>query len=133
LQKAVYFDIYAFISLMKGNKTIMEVIETHRDFYTGALTMAELISAEAEVPDKKTVKMGKFRELISAFTVLDFTKEDAEKAGEIIAKARASGKDIGINEAILAAQCARRGLVLVTENKGMQDLMDICGLDVKLI
>lgn len=133
MQKAVYFDIYAFISLMKGNKAIMDVIETHRDFYTGALTMAELISAEAEMPDKKTVKMGKFRELISAFTVLDFTKEDAEKAGEIIAKAKASGKDIGINEAIIAAQCARRGLVLVTENKGMFDMRDLCGLDVKLI
>lgn len=133
MQKAVYFDIYAFISLMKGNKAIMDVIETHRDFYTGAVTITELISAEAEIPDKKTVKMGKFRELISAFTVLDFTREDAEKAGEIIAKAKAAGKDIGINEAIIASQCARKGLVLVTEDKGMADLKDMCGFEVKLI
>ena len=49
---------------------------------------------------------------------LDFTADDARKAGEIRAALRARGTPIGPYDVLIAGQALARGLVLVTHNVG---------------
>lgn len=130
MQKAAYFDITAIMELLKGEKNLLTVVETHKEFYTGALAVLEIVSADEFLFAKKLVKTQKHRELIGSFVVLPVTREDAEKAGEIVGKVKAAGKGIGMEEAVVAAQCFRKGLTLVTRNNSFNDIKKF--VDLKL-
>ena len=53
---------------------------------------------------------------LSAFTVLPFTPEDARRFGELRAFLESRGTPIGPYDTMIAAQCAARGLTVVTNN-----------------
>lgn len=133
MQKAAYFDIHALTHLLRGKKQILNIIETYREFYTGSLTITQLIGAEEYLVEKKISKEVNLRGLLDSFIILDFTREDAEKAGEIMGKVKAENKDISINEAIVAAQCFRRGLTLITGNKTFVNLKNAVKIEIKQI
>jgi tRNA(fMet)-specific endonuclease VapC len=54
--------------------------------------------------------------LLSSITILSFTDEDAEVAGNIRAHLKNLGAPIGPYDLLIAAQAIRHGLVLVTQN-----------------
>ena len=128
--KAAYFDVTAVMELLRGDKGMLAIVETYKEFYTGALTVAEIIGADEFLVGKKIVGSRKTRGLVDSFKILPVTKEDSEKAGEIIGKVKASGKNIGIDEAITAAQCFRKGFTLVTKNSTFNRIKSI--VDIKL-
>jgi len=128
--KAAYFDVTAIIELLRGDKGILAVVETYKEFYTGALAAAEIIGADEFLVGKKIVSSRKTRGLIESFKILPVTKEDAEKAGEMIGRVKSAGKHIGIDEAVAAAQCFRKGLILVTKNRAVNQIKSI--VDIKL-
>lgn len=128
--KAAYFDITAIMELLTGNKGILAVVETYKEFHTGALTAAEIIGADEFLIGKKIVSSRKIRGLVESFKIIPVTKEDAEKAGEIIGRVKTVGKHIGIDEAVTAAQCFRKGLTLVTKNSAFNQIKSI--VDIKL-
>jgi predicted nucleic acid-binding protein len=113
------------MELLRGGKNVLAMIETYREFYTGANVMAQLIGGEEVLVERKTLKTRIARGLLESVEVLPFTREDAEKAGEIIGKLKTSGKHIGLDEAIVAAQCLRRGLTLITNKKLFKDFKDL--------
>jgi tRNA(fMet)-specific endonuclease VapC len=52
------------------------------------------------------------------FSVLEFDREDARKAGEIRAYLASKGTPIGPYDVLIAGQSAARNLILVTHNTG---------------
>jgi tRNA(fMet)-specific endonuclease VapC len=52
------------------------------------------------------------------FSVLEFDREDARKAGEIRAYLASKGTPIGLYDVLIAGQSAARNLILVTHNTG---------------
>jgi predicted nucleic acid-binding protein len=133
LQKAAYFDVSAFLELLRGGKDILATIETYRDFCTGATVAAQLIGGEECLLERKTLKKRRMQGLLGPVEVIPFCSEDAEKAGEVIGKLKAAGKDVGFEEAMVAAQCLRRGLTLVTNRKQFRDFKSVVGLEVQNI
>jgi len=127
LLKAAYFDITAIMELLKGGKNILPKIEAYREFYTGANTAAQLVGMEEFLVEKKVLKAHELRGLLDSLNVLPFTKEDAEKAGEILGQLKAAGKNVSLEEARVVAQCIRRGLTLITN----RNLKDFEGLKLK--
>lgn len=54
--------------------------------------------------------------LLSSITIMPFTKEDAEVAGNLRAHLKNLGGPIGAYDPLIAAQAVHNGLVLVTQN-----------------
>jgi tRNA(fMet)-specific endonuclease VapC len=54
--------------------------------------------------------------LLSSITVVPFTEEDAEVAGNLRAHLKKLGTPIGPYDLLIASQAVRHGLVLVTQN-----------------
>ena len=54
--------------------------------------------------------------LAGGIAVLDFNDEDARISGQIRAELAKSGKLIGEYDTLIAGQCLRQGLTLVTNN-----------------
>ena len=133
MPKAAYFDVSAVIELLKGGRDILSMVETHHDFYTGASVAATILGGEEYLYDKKLIKEKKLLGLLDSLKVIPVTREDAEKAGEIIGKMKASGRDIGLDDAIIAAQCYRKGLTLLTNKKSFKTLKTVVGLEIKEI
>ena len=125
MQKAAYFDITAFMELLKGGKNILSKIENYNEFYTGASVAAQLIGSEETLIGRKTLKKRSIRGILESVEILPFTKEDAEKTGEILGKLKSSGKNVGLDETIVIAQCLRKGLTLITNKKLFKDFKDI--------
>ena len=125
MQKAAYFDVTAFMELLKGGKTILAKVENYREFYTGATVAAQLICGEELMVNKKVLKKRRIRGMLESVEVLPLTNADAEKAGEILGKLKATGKHAGLDEGIVAAQCLRRGLTLVTNKKPFKDFKEM--------
>lgn len=121
MQKAAYFDVTALMDLLKGGKNIISKVETYSEFYTGATVAAQLIAGEEFLVEKKVLKTRKIRGLLESIDIIPFSGEDAEKTGEIIGNFKAAGKNIGLDEAIVATQCLRRGITLVTNKKLFKD------------
>jgi predicted nucleic acid-binding protein len=125
LQRAAYFDVTAFMELLKGGKNVLAKVEDYREFYTGASVAAQLICSEEFLIGKKLLKKRQVRGMLEAVEILPLTREDAEKAGEILGKLKASGKHAGLDEGIVVAQCLRRGLTLVTNKKPFRDFKEL--------
>jgi tRNA(fMet)-specific endonuclease VapC len=63
------------------------------------------------------------------FTVLDFDKEDARRAGEIRALLASQGTPIGPYDVLIAGQACARNLVLVSRN--VREFQRVSGLSVE--
>lgn len=131
MQKAAYFDTSAFMDVLRGESGVLATVETFREFYTGAHVAAQLMGSEAALLERGTVKKSRAPGILGAVDILPFTEADAEKAGELIGKLKEDGKDVGLDEAMIAAQCTRRGLTLVTRRKQFRDFKKQGGLSLK--
>ncbi|MBR9689770.1 MAG: type II toxin-antitoxin system VapC family toxin [Candidatus Altiarchaeota archaeon] len=130
MPKAAYFDVTSILELLKGGRNILSVVETFQDFYTGANIAATLIGGEDHMVARKTKKKGKMRGLLDSLKVLPITRSDAEKAGEIIGKMKSSGRDVSLDDAIIVAQCSRKGLTLVTHRKNFKNFKTHVDLEI---
>ena len=118
MRKAVYFDSSAVLSLLKGDKSVLRIIEDAPDFYTGVIPYSELLGAQELLKEKKS-KGFDLSMLFNSLKILELGIEDARKAAEIMAKLKNEGKEIFEEEAFCVAQCINRNLVLVTKDRGM--------------
>ncbi|MBR9680353.1 MAG: type II toxin-antitoxin system VapC family toxin [Candidatus Altiarchaeota archaeon] len=133
MPKAAYFDVSAIIELLKGGRDILSMVETYHNFYTGASVAATILGGEEYMYEKKFIKNKKILGLLDSLEVIPFTEEDAQKTGEIIGKMKASGRDIGLDDAMIAAQCYRKGITLLTNRKSFKTIKNVVNLDLKEI
>jgi len=131
LPKAAYFDVSAIIELLKGGRDILSMVETYHDFYTGASVAATVLGGEEYMYEKKIIKERKVLGLLDSLKVIPFTKDDAIKAGEIIGKMKALGRDVGLDDAMIASQCYRLGITLLTNRKSFKTLKNAVSLELK--
>jgi tRNA(fMet)-specific endonuclease VapC len=72
--------------------------------------------AKSERAERNARKLSGF--LSGGLTVLDFSAQDAQAAGEIRAELERRGKRIGEYDTLIAGQAFARNLILVTANTG---------------
>ena len=102
---ALFLGNPAFLSKLEANSladVALSTIVTHELFY-GAFHGA-----------KRDDTLRRIDRL--PFARINFTDEDARKAGEIRAALRARGTPIGPYDVLIAGQALARGLILVTNN-----------------
>ncbi|ANL32500.1 type II toxin-antitoxin system VapC family toxin [Rhizobium phaseoli] len=108
-------DANAVIALMKGNERVIAELRRHRpqDFAVPAIVAHELFYGAY-----KSLRTDENLARIEAlqFTILEFDRNDARKAGEIRATLHASGTPIGPYDVLIAGQAAARDLILITRN-----------------
>ena len=108
-------DTNAVIALMKGNERLIAGLRRHRpqDFAIPAIVAHELFYGAY-----KSLRIEEILARIDGlqFAVLEFDRNDAQKAGEIRAALQASGTPIGPYDVLIAGQAVARGLILITRN-----------------
>ncbi|ARO22216.1 PIN domain-containing protein [Rhizobium sp. S9] len=108
-------DTNAVIALMKGNERLIAGLRRHRpqDFAIPAIVAHELFYGAY-----KSLRIEENLARIDGlqFAVLEFDRNDAQKAGEIRAALQASGTPIGPYDVLIAGQAVARGLILITRN-----------------
>ena len=85
------------------------------DFYVSSITVAELIYGvkKSHYIEKN---MNAVIKVLSPFTIVDYTSEDAFEYGDIRALLEKRGEVIGANDLLIASQARRRNLVVITGN-----------------
>ena len=85
-------------------------------FTTSTIVVHELWYgvAKSELVERNARKLSEF--LARGLTVLDFSAQDAQAAGEIRAELERRGKRIGEYDTLIAGQAFARNLILVTAN-----------------
>jgi len=84
-------------------------------FCISSVTVAELIyGAKKSKNIEKNIEAA--IKVISPFTIIDFTGEDAFEYGDIRADLELKGKVIGGNDLLIAAQARRQNLIVITAN-----------------
>ena len=108
-------DTNAVIALMKGNERLIAGLRRHRpqDFAIPAIVAHELFYGAY-----KSLRIEENLARIDGlqFAVLEFDRNDAQKAGEIRAALQASGTPIGPYDVLIAGQAVARDLILITRN-----------------
>lgn len=108
-------DTNAVIALLKGHPGFLARLRRHRpaDFAMPSIVMHELFYGAY-----KGRQVARNLERVQAlqFQVLDFDREDAQRAGELRALLSAAGTPIGPYDVLIAGQAWARGLTLVTHN-----------------
>ena len=112
------FDTNICVYSMRGrNPDLTEHIyrTDPADISISAITVFELAygSAKSSLPKQTADKTDIF---LAPFTILPFTKKDAEIAGELRAYLTKAGFMIGAYDLLIAAQGLARGLTVVTHN-----------------
>jgi len=108
-------DANAVIALLKGHPGFLARLRRHRpaDFAVPSIVMHELFYGAY-----KGRQVARNLERVQAlqFEVLDFDREDAQRAGELRALLSAAGTPIGPYDVLIAGQAWARGLTLITHN-----------------
>ena len=108
-------DTNALTALMRGQRAIRARI---RDVDVSDIVLSSIVMHEyyygAFHGTRTDDTLLRAQEL--SFRRLDFTDEDARKAGEVRAVLRARGTPIGPYDVLIAGQALARGLILVTNN-----------------
>ncbi|MBB3352056.1 tRNA(fMet)-specific endonuclease VapC [Rhizobium sp. BK049] len=108
-------DANAVIALMKSNEGLIAELSKHlpHDFAVPAIVAHELFYGAY-----KSHRIHENLARIDAlqFSILEFDRNDARKAGEIRAALHASGTPIGPYDVLIAAQAVARNLILITRN-----------------
>ena len=108
-------DTNAVIALLKGHPGFLTRLRRHRpaDFAVPSIVMHELFYGAY-----KGRQVARNLERVQAlqFEVLDFDREDAQRAGELRAHLSAAGTPIGPYDVLIAGQAWARGLTLITRN-----------------
>nr|WP_218940605.1 type II toxin-antitoxin system VapC family toxin [Pusillimonas noertemannii] len=108
-------DTNAVIALLKGHPGFLARLRRHRpaDFAMPSIVVHELFYGAY-----KGRQVARNLERVQAlqFQVLDFDREDAQRAGELRALLSAAGTPIGPYDVLIAGQAWARGLTLITHN-----------------
>jgi len=108
-------DTNAVIALLKGHPGFLARLRRHRpaDFAMPSIVVHELFYGAY-----KGRQVARNLERVQAlqFQVLDFDREDAQRAGELRALLSAAGTPIGPYDVLIAGQAWARGLTLITRN-----------------
>jgi tRNA(fMet)-specific endonuclease VapC len=109
-------DANAVIGLL--NDTNSKLVRRARREKPSDIAMSAIVAHELFYGAFRSRRTAENVALIDAlrFTVLEFDKEDARRAGEIRALLASKGTPIGPYDVLIAGQALARGLVLVTDN-----------------
>jgi tRNA(fMet)-specific endonuclease VapC len=115
------FDSNLCIAILNGTAwrvtaCLDRAIQARSEFFIPSIVVHELWFgvAKSEHVQANTRKLQDF--LYSSVTLLDFSGEDARRAGEIRANLAKRGTPIGPYDVLIAGQALARGLTLVTPN-----------------
>lgn len=108
-------DANAVIALLKGHQGFLARLRRHKpaDF-----AMPSIVAHELFYGAYKGQHVARNLERLEAlqFQVLEFDREDAQRAGELRALLSAAGTPIGPYDVLIAGQAWARGLTLITRN-----------------
>jgi len=85
------------------------------DFCVSSITVAELIYGANKSRNRKK-NLNAAIKMLSPFTIMDFTSQDAFEYGDIRADLEQKGKVIGANDLLIASQARRMKLTVITAN-----------------
>lgn len=84
-------------------------------FCVSSITVAELIyGAKKSKHIERNIEAA--IKIVSPFTIIDFTGEDAFEYGDIRAELEINGKVIGGNDILISSQARRQNLIVITAN-----------------
>ncbi|WP_397474532.1 type II toxin-antitoxin system VapC family toxin [Pusillimonas sp.] len=108
-------DSNAVIALLKGKTVFLTHMLRYRpsDFAVPAIVAHELFYG-AYKGQRVSENLARVNAL--QFQVLEFDREDAQRAGELRALLSAAGTPIGPYDILIAGQAWARGLTLITHN-----------------
>lgn len=108
-------DSNAVIAVLKGHAAFLKRMRRHRphDFGIPAIVAHELFYG-AYKSQRIAENLARVEAL--RFEVIDFDREDAERAGELRAALTATGIPIGPYDVLIAGQALARSLILITRN-----------------
>lgn len=108
-------DSNAVIALMKGKSAFLNRLRVHKptDFALSSIVVHELFYGAYK---SRRVAESLARVNALQFEILDFDREDAERAGELRALLATAGAPIGPYDTLIAGQAWARNLVLITHN-----------------
>jgi len=85
------------------------------DFCVSVITVAELIYGAKKSKNIET-NLNAVIKILSPFTIIDFSSEDAFAYGDIRAGLEKQGRVIGANDLLIASQALSRNLIVITAN-----------------
>ena len=109
-------DTNAFIELLRNNSP--RLARRVRQQQSGEIALSAIVAHELFYGAFKSQQPSRNAELVDAlrFTVLEFDKEDARRAGQVRAHLALAGAPIGPYDALIAGQAIARDLTLVNHN-----------------
>lgn len=85
-----------------------------------SITICELVSGIKQIPDQNMVHKKRVQEalehFITSINILDYTYAAALIYGEMRARLKSKGKDIGAMDCLIASHALNEGRILVTNN-----------------
>ncbi len=108
-------DNNAVIALMKGHTGFLARLRQHK---SADFAMPSIVAHELFYGAYKGRRMAENLARVEAlqFEVLEFDREDAQRAGELRALLTAAGKPIAPYDVLIAGQAWARDLILITHN-----------------
>lgn len=111
-------DTNILIYLMNQKSSKLQQKFTRRNveqFCVSSITVAELLygAKKSQKVEQNTLAAIK---ILSPFEIIDFSSLDAMEYGDIRSNLEKTGKVIGPNDLLIAAQARRQNLILVTAN-----------------
>lgn len=108
-------DSNAVIALLKGHAGFLKCMRAHhpRDFGIPAIVAHELFygAHKGQRVDENVARLEALQ-----FEVLEFDKEDARQAGQLLASLALAGTPIGSYDVLIAGQALARALTVITHN-----------------
>lgn len=109
-------NILIYLMNSKSEKLISKFTKKNiEQFCVSSITVAELIYG-AKKSKSIEKNMAAAIKILSPFSILDFSGLDAFEYGDIRSQLEISGKIIGGNDLLIAAQARRQHLIVVTAN-----------------
>ena len=121
-------DANAVIALLKGHPGFLARLRRHKpaDFAMPSIVVHELFYGAYK--GQHTARNLERLEALQ-FQVLEFDREDAQRAGELRALLSAAGTPIGPYDVLIAGQAWARGLTLITRN--MREFQRVAHIQVE--
>jgi len=111
-------DTNILVYLMNAKSKLLELkfsLYSTKDFAVSIITVAELLyGAKKSVHVERNLNA--VFKILSTFEIVDFTSKDTVEYATIRAELEASGKIIGPNDLLIAAQAKRLNCTVVTAN-----------------
>lgn len=127
------FDTNVLLELTarRPNRPIIERLKrlVNGSYNTSSVVLMEIRHGTARHPDPEGAWKNVEDVILPNLTVLDFTRAEALKAGDIDATLRQRGRTPPRLDLMIGATALKHGLILVTRN--VRDFMEIPGLAIE--